>query len=145
MKKIKEALKDKKLYFFFIITLLFFGMFAKMDYATDTYAVIGNDKSEILENFLQSGRFITAFFFVILKMINIKISIVYVLSFSLSVISISMAMYIIDKILIREKANPVLAGVASVLLIINPFSIEEMMYIEKGIMTLLQFINKYLQ
>lgn len=136
MKKIKEALKDKKLYFFFIITLLFFGMFAKMDFATDTYAVIGNDKSEILANFLQSGRFITAFFFAIFKMMNIKISIVYVLSFTLSVISISMAMYIIDKILLKEKANRVLAGVASVLLIINPFSIEEMMYIEKGIMTL---------
>lgn len=136
MKKIKETLKDKKLYFFFIITLLFFGMFSKMDFATDTYAVIGNDKSEILANFLQSGRFITAFFFAMFKMMHIKISIVYALSFTLSIISITLSVYIIDKMLEREGANTLLSGIASTLLIINPFLIEEMMYIEKGIMTL---------
>ena len=136
MKKIKETLKDKKLYFFFIITLLFFGMFSKMDFATDTYAVIGNDKSEILANFLQSGRFVTAFFFGMFKMMQIKISIVYMLSFILSVISITLSVYIIDKMLEKEGANTLLSGIASILLIINPFLIEEMMYIEKGIMTL---------
>ena len=135
-KKISETLKDKNLYIFLIITLLFFGIFVKMDFATDTYAVIGNDKSEILSNFLQSGRFITAVFFAIFTKLNIKIQLVYILSFLLSIISISLSMYKLNKMLLNEKVSKASSIIISILLIINPFSIEEMMYIEKGIMTL---------
>lgn len=39
MNKIKEVFTDRKLYVFVIITLLFFGVFAKIQYAPDTYYV----------------------------------------------------------------------------------------------------------
>lgn len=135
-KKIIEFFKDKKLYIFLGITLLFFGMFVKMDFATDTYAVIGNDKAEILSNFLRSGRFITAFFFSIFKALPINVVVVYRISYIVAIISITLSMYKLYK-LIENKIKPdCLSIVISVLLIINPFSIEEMMYIEKGIMTM---------
>ena len=46
-----KILKDKYLYVFFIITLVFFGIFIRINYTTDTYAVIGMDNSKIISNF----------------------------------------------------------------------------------------------
>ena len=38
------------------ITILFFGIFIKFDFATDTYAIIENPYSENLQNFLKSRK-----------------------------------------------------------------------------------------
>lgn len=133
----KEKFKTKKGYFvFLLITLVFFGIFAKMDFATDTYAVLEESRKNILQNFLQSGRLITAFFFSIFVLLKIPVSITYMLTFLLAIFSISFSMYKLFYI-IKENIvdNEIISGILAVSIIINPFSIELFMFIEKGIMT----------
>ena len=133
----KKKLKIKKIYFvFLIITLVFFGTFAKMDFATDTYAVLESSKRGILQNFLQSGRLITAFFFSAFVVLKTPISIVYLLTFLAAIFSISFSMYKLYYI-IKENIvdNKYISAILAVSIIINPFSIELFMFIEKGVMT----------
>ena len=90
----KKKIKIKKIYFvFLIITLVFFGIFVKMDFATDTYAVLESSRRGILQNFLQSGRLITAFFFSAFVVLKTPISIVYLLTFLAAIFSISFSFW----------------------------------------------------
>lgn len=133
----KKKIKIKKIYFvFLLITLVFFGTFAKMDFATDTYAVLESSKRGILQNFLQSGRLITAFFFSAFVVLKTPISIVYLLTFLAAIFSISFSMYKLYYI-IKENIvdNKYISAILAVSIIINPFSIELFMFIEKGVMT----------
>ena len=133
----KKKLKIKKIYFvFLIITLVFFGIFVKMDFATDTYAVLESSRRGILQNFLQSGRLITAFFFSAFVVLKTPISIVYLLTFLAAIFSISFSMYKLYYI-IKENIvdNKYISAILAVSIIINPFSIELFMFIEKGVMT----------
>ena len=45
----KNILENKNLAYFFAITLIFFGVFAKMEYAADTYAVFNFSARELIE------------------------------------------------------------------------------------------------
>lgn len=133
----KKKLKIKEIYFvFLIITLVFFGIFVKMDFATDTYAVLESSRRGILQNFLQSGRLITAFFFSAFVVLKTPISIVYLLTFLAAIFSISFSMYKLYYI-IKENIvdNKYISAILAVSIIINPFSIELFMFIEKGVMT----------
>ena len=68
MKKILEkakddflkTIKDKNLYIFFFISLLFFGIFCAEQKALDTYDVFSYDPSRITGHFASCGRFVTA-------------------------------------------------------------------------------------
>ena len=42
MSSVKEMFKDKKFWFFTLISVLFFGALMKIEYATDTYVVFEN-------------------------------------------------------------------------------------------------------
>lgn len=153
MDNIKKTLKDKKLYIFLMITLVFFGIFAKMDFATDTYAVIGNAKDSIMANFLQSGRIVTAICWKMICIINIPIDIVYAISFILAIISVTLSLHKLYNIIKEDVKSDIIAIILATVIIINPFSIELFMYIEKGIITLsilaciyaLDFFIKYIQ
>lgn len=136
MKKIKQIFQDKKFWFFALITVLFFGTLSKLDFATDTYAVLGESGREMFKHFMSSGRFITGIFYAIFKILNIKINIVYILSFLLAIFSVTISIYKLNEIFSKDIKKPFITAIVSILIIINVFSIELFLYIEKGIMCL---------
>lgn len=138
--KIKKVLKDKKLYLFFSITLLFFGILNKLEYATDTYSVFSADIKQTLTIFCTSGRFITAFLGAIVYKLNFSYENIYFFSYLMAIIFMTLTLYLFYKIIYKDiKKN--IAILISILTILNIFSIELFLYIEKGIMILSLFFN----
>ena len=123
----------KEFIFYTFITLLFFGILIKLEFATDTYAVFNFNKEEVFMQYAMSGRFITGFIFKILKSINISEKIIYALSYLLAVICAILSQYFLYKI-IEDVKNKTIRILIPTLIIINPFSIELFLFIEKGIM-----------
>ena len=133
----RKLLKDKKIYLFFIITIAFFGIFVHQQFTTDTYAVLEESGRKILANFLQSGRIVTALLFIGIKLLKIPFSLSYLLSYIMAIFAITFSIYKLYYLLKNEFVkNELIAILVSVLAIINPFSIELFLYIEKGVMTL---------
>ena len=125
----------KKVFIFYtFITLLFFGILIKLEFATDTYAVFNFNKEEVFMQYAMSGRFITGFIFKILKSINISEKLIYSLSYLLAVICTILSQYFLYKIIEEVVKNKVIRILIPTLIIINPFSIELFLFIEKGIM-----------
>ena len=124
----------KKIFIFYtFITLLFFGILIKLEFATDTYAVFNFNKEEVFMQYAMSGRFITGFIFKIFKSINISDKIIYLMSSFLAVICAILSQYFFYKI-IEDVKNKTIRILIPTLIIINPFSIELFLFIEKGIM-----------
>src|SRR5574344_1726485 len=136
MEKLKNTLKDKRIYMFLLITLVFFGIFLKMDFATDTYSVFGDTQRNIFNHFLLSGRMVTAMWWGISCKLNMSQYVIYILSFLLAIFSITLSLYKVYKIIKEDIKSDILSILLSTIIIINPFSIELFMYIEKGILTL---------
>ena len=133
MQKILKRLKDKNLYFSLLITLVFFGIFIKMEYATDTYSVLAGSRKEIFNHFMQSGRFITALFWGAVNVLKFSDYLIYFLSFALAIICISLAIYNLQLVINKKIENSAISLILSTVTIINPFSIELFLFIEKGI------------
>ena len=133
----KKILQDKKTYLFLIITIAFFGIFIHQQFATDTYAVLEAPGREILVNFLQSGRLVTSLFFIFVKIFKISFSTTYITSFVIAIFAITFSIYKLYYLLKKEIIkNDLIAILVSILTVINPFSIELFLFIEKGVMTL---------
>lgn len=138
---IRSFLQDKpatnRLLLYFLITLIFFGAFCKLDFATDTYADILADYSEIAGNFLRCGRIFTAGLYTIFHFTHLDIRLVSFASFALAILSLTFALYILEKLL-RENfiKNNFWSFILPILIIINPFIIELFLFVEKGLMCL---------
>ena len=140
MEKIKNLLKNNKLYIFLLITLVFFGIFARMEYATDTYSVFEFSTEKLVLNFFQSGRFVTGAVFGLLCLVKIGNTAKYMLSFFLAIVMCLLSLYKVYKLLKKDIKSDFLAIILSTVIIINPFSIELFLFIEKGIMLLAVFL-----
>ena len=127
-------MKKKIFIFYFIITIIFFGMLFKLEFATDTYAVFNFNKEEVFMQYAMSGRFITGIVFKILKTISIPETILYKISFAFAFFCATLSQYILYKIIEKDVKNKWLKIMIPTLIIINPFSIELFLFIEKGIM-----------
>ncbi len=134
MEKIKNALKDNKLYIFLLITLLFFGSFIRMEFATDTYNVFGTPAKEIISHFLLSGRMVTALWYAIVKFMHMGNLAIYLSSFAIAIISCTLSLYKLYKIIKLDIKSDIISIILSTAIIINPFSIELFLFLEKGIM-----------
>lgn len=134
---IKNFLCDRRLWYYFVATLLFFGIFMKLDFATDTYADIAVAPSETVAVFLRAGRPFTALATAVFAFIGVGIRVINFLSFLLAIFSLAFALYLLER-LIRTHlvANSVWAFLLPLLLVLNPFIIEYFMFVEKGIMFL---------
>lgn len=141
MKKLKEMLIDKNFYFCMIIALIFFGIFFKLEYATDTYTVFENSTKATVEHFFTSGRFVTAMCQMIVRGLHFSNILTYLLSFGLAIVSLSVALYKLSYILKEDIKNLWITILISVLVLINVFSIELFLYIEKGIMLFSVLLN----
>lgn len=125
------------LIYYVLITIVFFGIFLRPDYATDTYADVMASSEHILENFLRGGRLITALGYAFFKVLHIDVRIVCVISFMLAVGCLILALYVLEELFYREILHKRLwAFVLPILILVNPFSLELFLYVEKGIMLL---------
>lgn len=145
MKKILEkakdnflkTIKDKNLYIFFFISLLFFGIFCAEQKALDTYDVFSYDPSRITGHFASCGRFVTAGANALLQgLLRLGDTTVYYLSYGFALICTVLSMYVFNNVIKKDVKNDFVSMLISTLVIINPFSLELFIYIEKGIMML---------
>lgn len=135
--KVKELVYDKELYIFAGISLLFFGVFCLMQYAPDTYSVFTNDLKHTVVHFLSCGRFVTAIAtYFSMGIMHLGKEGTYLLSYGFAIICTTISLYRLNKLVKKDIKNNSMAIIVSTLIIINPFSIELFMYIEKGIMLL---------
>lgn len=136
--KIKEIVKDKRLYIFLCITLIFFGIFIIENYTVDTYGYEFDTHPG--RQLASLGRLITAAFVFIFTKIN-NIPFMYIVSFLLAIITTTLSMYKLNEILRRDIKNEIITSLISILVIINFNTLELFMFIEKGIMMLSVFIT----
>ena len=137
MKEIKEIFHNKKIYIFVVITMMFFGIFCKVQYAPDTYSVFTNSVSVSVAHFFSCGRYITGlatgFLMGILHLSNTK---VYYVSYLFAILFMVISIYKLDKLIEKRVKNKFVSAIIAVITLINPFTLELYFYIEKGIMIL---------
>lgn len=147
MEKIKEKLEKTEFYkkpafwIFTFITILFLGNLYRMEYATDTYCVFTNESNESIGTFIRAGRFLTALMLKIFFSLKLSENTMYLISFSIAIVSIVTSMYRLYKIIYKDIENNKISIIVSILIILNIFIIELMLFIEKGIMVLSILFN----
>lgn len=141
MKKIKQLLKDNKLYIFILITLIFFGMFSKLEFATDTYCVFATPTNQYCQHFLYSGRFISAICLAMVRLLNFGSIAIYTVSYILAIMCTIASLYILNNVIKKDIKNETISMLISILIVINAFSIELYLFLEKGILMLSVLFN----
>lgn len=137
MKRIKEILKDSKLYIFSAITLIFFGFLYKLEYSVDSYPLFQEDTNTYFDWFIKSGRFISAIILKTLRSIGLgDADKMYYFSFLMAIILMIISLYILYDTLKDDIKNKILKILIPILIVINVFVIELFMFWEKGIMIL---------
>lgn len=141
MEKVKKNIAKKEMWIFLSITILFLGMFFKMDFSPDTYRVFSQGARDTCLHFLQCGRIITASAFALVHILKFNDVTIYILSFILGIVSMTLSQFKLFNMLKTDIKNKYIAIIVSTLIILNVFSIELMMYIEKGILCLSVLLN----
>ena len=135
---ILERLKDKNLYIFLAITLIFFGIFILKDYTVDSYLFFQQTWKEPFKHFASLGRLVSAACCLVFTWTNFDIT--YIASFLFAIITTTLSIYECNRVLERDLVKEKTKGIAIVtkiiatLLIINISSLELYMFYEKGIM-----------
>lgn len=135
MQEIIKKLKDKNLYISLLISLVFFAVFIKLEYATDTYSLFEEAVSTRVNHFLLSGRFVTALWWGAVNFLHFSDYLIYLSSFALAIICITLSIYNLYLTLNKRIKNEVICLLVSTIIIINPFTIELFLFLEKGILT----------
>lgn len=139
----KKILQDKKMWFFFGITILFYGLFFKMNFAPDTYGVLSQGARNICTHFLQCGRVITAVAYAIVHILKFNDYTIYFLSFLLGIVALTLSQYKLYKMIKEDIKNEYINIILPILIVLNVFCVELMLYIEKGIMCLSVLLSIY--
>lgn len=118
-----------------MIFLIFFGIFIKPEYALDTYVILNNPVKHII-GALSQGRFIKGLFYVFILNNGMSFSIKYIVSYILAMFCTILSIYKLHNIISKNIKDKIISIIVSTLIIINPFSIELMLFYEKGVMWL---------
>lgn len=118
-----------------MIFLIFFGIFIKPEYALDTYVILNNPVKHII-GALSQGRFIKGLFYVFILNNGMSFSIKYIVSYILAMLCTILSIYKLHNIISKNIKDKIISLIISTLIIINPFSIELMLFYEKGVMWL---------
>ena len=105
-----------------------------MEYATDTYQVFNFNENQIYYQFASSGRFITAVIGMIVKLLKLSEETIYWSSTFIAIICIIISIIKMYKIVKKDVKSKALQILIPILIIVNPFSIELFLFIEKGVM-----------
>lgn len=135
--KCHEIITDKNLYIFSVITIIFFGAFCMLQYALDTYSVFTDTIRKTALHFFSCGRYITGLATIFaMKILKLDNTGTYYLSYIFAMVCTIISLYRLNNIIKKYTNNNALSIISTSLIIINPFSIELYIYIEKGIMML---------
>lgn len=140
---IKENINYKDIIFFFIISIIFFGIFINLEYATDTYTVFTAGAKQDIIHFLGSGRFVTAFSTAVARIIHLSELQIYTISYIIAIISLVLSLYEMNKIIKKDVESKIISKIISILIILNVFIIELFLFIEKGILVFSILLNVY--
>lgn len=136
--KIKQLLNRHQfhiLFFYTLIVIAFFGIYLQPDYATDTYADVMANPDHIISNFLQGGRFITALGYIFFRGFHIDVQFVSFISTLLALVCLVFALFFLEELFYKQLIhNRIWSVILPLLIILNPFIIELLLYVEKGIM-----------
>ena len=130
----KKYINSKELLIYIALTIIFFGVFYNIEYAVDTYATFSFSIQDLYNQFAPCGRFIIVLFGTILKFLNINNKISYFVSFAVGIICMTISQYKLYKIIEKDVKCKALKVIVPTLIILNIFSIELFLFIEKGIM-----------
>ena len=130
----KKYINSKELLIYIALTIIFFGVFYNIEYAVDTYATFSCIIQDLYNQFAPCGRFIIVLFGTILKFLNINNKISYFVSFAVGIICMTISQYKLYKIIEKDVKCKALKVIVPTLIILNIFSIELFLFIEKGIM-----------
>ena len=133
-RQIKKILTDKNLWIFTAITLIFFGVLIRMEFAVDSYATLTFSNNEFITQFASSGRFMLAIIGIILRTFHLKYENIYMVSYLSAVICMIISLYKLNIIIKEEVKTEILQVVIPILIVLNIFSLELFLFIEKGIM-----------
>ena len=126
----------KKTMIFAIFTLLFFGIFIKINYSVDTYLLFASQNLGYVQEYLRSGRLVTVIFFRFMQLMKMQPEMMYSISFIIAIACITCAMSILFNVLKKYIKDEMLSGLVTIMIIINPFVIELWLFVEMGIMML---------
>ena len=118
---------------FFLIALVFFGADRFVEFATDTYvtAAIGWHNTAV-DSIARNGRWVIAAFYELWNAIGSSIDSFYYFSFGLAIICLTMALFVLFKMINKVVNSILLSAIISTSILLNPFSIEYFMFFEKG-------------
>lgn len=135
----KKLLKNKKIWIFFGIVLIFFGSMTKVEYTSDSYLFFKETWDKPFYHFLGLGRFISGFLW--LSLCKTNFNVMYVVSYTISIIVTTLSLYKLDELLKRDINNDLISSLISIIIIINPFTLELMLFYEKSILMLSILFN----
>lgn len=135
----KKILKNKKIWIFLGIVLIFFGSMTKVEYTSDSYLFFKETWDKPFYHFLGLGRFLSGFLW--LSLCKTNFNVMYIVSYTISIIVTTLSLYKLDELLKRDIKNGFVSGIISVLIVINPFSLELMLFYEKSILMLSVLFN----
>ena len=98
----------KKIWFYFFVSIIFFGLLFKMEYATDTYSVFNFDEQAIFSQYAMSGRFVTAVVGKMVKSTNLSEQTIYIGSYVLAIICAVFGQYLLYTIIEKNVENKAL-------------------------------------
>ena len=145
--------KDKKLYLFLGVVVLFFGFLYRINFSVDTYLLFASPNYSYVREYLGAGRIFTWLLFYVMGLIKIPHIVMYLVSYILGIVLLTIAIYELNKILDKYIDNKFLSILISISILINPFIIELWLFIESGIMMLsilgcveaFKYFDKYLE
>ena len=105
-----------------------------IEYATDTYSVFNFNADQVYDQFAMSGRFITAIVGRWVKIFGFSEQATYLGSFILALICVFISQFKIYEMIKNDVKNKDFRMLIALLIIVNPFSIELFLFIEKGVM-----------
>lgn len=151
--KVKNILKDKNLYLFLVIVLLFFGLFFKQNFSVDTYQLFATKNMSYMNIYKEDGRLIQFTLINLFLLLRLTPNSIYIVIFILAILFETLSIYFLNNTLKKYITNSFICSLISILIIINPFSIELWLFTEMAVMQLsilscvlaFKFFDKFLE
>ncbi len=135
--KIKNnIINNKVLFIILFIVLLFLGNMVRLEYSRCTYRMYSKPYIEEYNHYITIGRYFVAIFWKIVNQLSLTLTQTYFISYVLGIISLTLSIFLLYKILLKFIENKYLNLLISIGIILNCFFIDYFMYIEKGVLTL---------
>ncbi len=142
MKELKCKFKEKENLLIFLLILVVSIIlcldFLKFHTVPDTYTILADDNYNS-KAFLKDGRIITSAYLYVGKALNIPVQVLAVFMEMVSIVCLSISVYIIYTSIINKNNNYIiklLILMGSYLYVFNPLAIEHFAYVESGIIIL---------